>query len=257
MKEFIEIIILGIVQGLTEFLPVSSSGHLILLQEVFGITENTLFTTIVLHLGTLFAVIIYYFKDLTALIKPENHKTVFWLFVATIPACIFGLIFSDFFEKLTSSKLLCYTFLFTSIMLLCTQIIAKRTTVKREFCTRSAIVMGLSQCVALLPGISRSGSTIFGGILTKNDPKAVAKFSFFMSIPIILGSLVLELFKVELTHINWAVLGVGFFTSFIFGLLAIRLMMKIIGKCNFKWFSAYLVILSIICFVQNYIYVMW
>lgn len=257
MKEFIEIIILGIVQGLTEFLPVSSSGHLILLQEVFGITENTLFTTIVLHLGTLFAVIIYYFNDLTALIKPENHKTVFWLFIATIPACVFGLIFSDIFENLTSSKLLCYTFLFTSIMLIITQITAKKTTVKREFCTRSAIVMGLSQCVALLPGISRSGSTIFGGILSKNDPKAVAKFSFFMSIPIILGSLVLELFKIELTQINWAVLGVGFFTSFIFGLLAIRLMMKIIGKCNFTWFSAYLVILSIICFVQNYIYVMW
>ena len=256
MKEIIKLIILGIVQGLTEFLPISSSGHLILLQEMLGITENTLFTTIVLHLGTLLAVVIYYFKDLLLLAKPEGRTTLIWLIVATLPACVVGLIFNDLFESLTSSKVLAFTFLITTIMLFVTQKLAKNS-VKKPFKTHSALVMGLMQCVAITPGISRSGSTIFGGVLVKNDPNYVAKFSFFMSIPIILGSLILELFKVELISINWLTLSFGFVASFISGVVAIKLTIKAIGKCNFMWFGIYLMALSLLCFVQNFVYTIW
>ncbi len=257
MKEIFEIILLGLIQGLTEFLPVSSSGHLLLLQEIFGIHENALFITIVLHLGTLFAVVIYYFKDLVALLKPENHKTIWHLFVATIPAVILGLTLGDLFENATSSRILAFTFLITSILLIAGEILNRKMVKKREFCTKNALTMGLFQCVALTPGISRSGSTIFGGIISKAEPEKTAKFSFFMSIPIILGSLILELFKVELTSINWLALFLGFISSFVSGLFAIKLMIKLIGKCNFKWFSLYLMLLSLVCFIQNFIHPIW
>ncbi len=257
MKEIIIAVILGIVQGLTEFLPVSSSGHLLLLQEMFGITENTLFTTIVLHLGTLFAVVIYYHKDLLGLLKQENLNQLGWLFLATIPACIAGLLLSDLFESLSSSKILAFTFLLTALALLFTQIYKKLHKTTAELGAKTAIVMGLTQCVALAPGISRSGSTICSGILTKANPNQVAKFSFFMSIPIILGSLTLELFKVNLVSVNLLSLGFGFVASLLSGLLAIKLMMKIINKCNFCYFSIYLFALSILCFVQNFIVALW
>lgn len=257
MREIIEIIILGIVQGLTEFLPVSSSGHLLLLQEIFGLTENTLFVTIILHLGTLVAVVIYYFKDLVSLLKPENHKTIWWLIIATLPAVIVGFTLGDLFENATGSKLLAFTFLFTAIILILGERLNKKYTLKGEFNSRSALAMGLFQCIALTPGISRSGSTIFGGIVTKKQPNTIAKFSFFMSIPIILGSLILELFKVELVSINWLALIFGFISSLASGLLAIKLMIKVIGRCNFKWFSLYLTILSFVCFIQNFIYPIW
>ena len=257
MKEIIEAIILGIVQGLTEFLPVSSSGHLLLLQEIFGITENTLFTTIVLHLGTLLAVVIYYFKDLVGLLKPQSHKTIWHLFVATIPACIVGLFLDDFFSSLGTSKVLAITFSLTAIMLLGTEIFVKKQNAQKPIDTKTALICGLTQCIALTPGISRSGSTICGGLLSKANPTEVAKFSFFMSIPVILGSLILELFKVELISLNWLALGFGFMASFISGLLAIKIMMKIIGKCNFKWFSVYLFIISSLCIIQNFVIKIW
>lgn len=257
MKEILEIILLGVIQGLTEFLPVSSSGHLLLLQEIFGIHENALFITIVLHLGTLVAVVVYYFKDLAELLKPKNHKTIGHLFISTLPAVICGLTLGEIFENATTSKVLAFTFLFTAILLIICEIFNKKMVKKREFNTKNALTMGLFQCIALTPGISRSGSTIFGGIISKADPEKTAKFSFFMSIPIILGSLILELFKIELVSINWLALFLGFVSSFISGIFAIKLMIKVIGKCNFKWFSLYLTILSFVCFIQNFVHPIW
>ena len=257
MNEILKMIILGLVQGLTEFLPVSSSGHLILLQDIFGITENVLFNTIVLHLGTLFAVILYYFKDLTSLLRKENHKTIWLLIIATIPACIVGLIAGEMIEGIGTIKLLAFTFLFTAIILIATTFYNKSLNEWREIDVKTACVMGMCQCIALLPGVSRSGSTIAGGTFAKSHPKNVTKFSFFMSIPIILGSLILELFKVNFYGINWVAILFGLVSSFLSGMLAIKVMTKLAEKCNFKWFGAYLLFLSLLCFTNEFLVVLW
>ena len=257
MSDILKMIILGIVQGLTEFLPVSSSGHLILLQDIFGIQENVLFNTIVLHFGTLLAVIVFYFKDLINLLKKENHKTIWQLLIATIPACILGLLFGDFIETYSSTKMLAFTFLITAIVLILTTFYRKKQQSWTDITTKTAVVMGLSQCIALFPGISRSGSTISGGVFSKSDPKLVTKFSFFMSIPIIFGSLILECFKVYLIGINWLATLAGLISAFISGIFAIKLMMKVAEKCNFKWFSIYLIVLSLVCFINEFVVGIW
>ncbi|MBP3630990.1 MAG: undecaprenyl-diphosphate phosphatase [Clostridia bacterium] len=257
MSEILKMIILGIVQGLTEFLPVSSSGHLILLQDIFGIQENVLFNTIILHFGTLLAVVIFYFRDLIGLLKKENHKTIWQLLIATIPACILGLLFGDFIETYSSTKMLAFTFLITATVLILTTFYRKKQQSWTDITTKTAVVMGLSQCIALFPGISRSGSTISGGVFSKSDPKLVTKFSFFMSIPIIFGSLILECFKVDLIGINWLSTLAGLISAFISGIFAIKLMMKVAEKCNFKWFGIYLIVLSLVCFINEFVVGLW
>ena len=118
--------------------------------------------------------------------------------------------------------------------------------------------MGMSQAFAIFPGISRSGSTISGGlILASGERKEVADFSFLMSVPIIFGSTIFELFSVEFSSINWVATLLGVLASFLTGYLAIRFMLKIIGKCNFKWFSLYLFILSAITFINGFIVPIW
>lgn len=257
MKEILTMIILGLVQGLTEFLPVSSSGHLILLQDIFGIRENVLFNTIVLHFGTLLAVVVFYFKDLLGLFKRENHKTIWQLVLATIPAGLLGLILGDWIEQYGTTKMLAFTFLLTAIILFATTIYRKKHQNVAPIGSKHAIIMGLTQCVALLPGISRSGSTIASGVFSKADPKAVTRFSFFMSIPIILGSLILECFKVDFSGVNVLATIIGLVVSFISGLFAIKLMMKVAERCNFKWFGVYLSLLSLVCFINEFVVNIW
>ena len=184
-------ILLGLTQGLAEFLPVSSSGHLVLMREIFGIKGEYLMFDVMLHVGTLFAVFITFFKDLIALFKPP-FKTIGLIIVATVPAVVVGLLAGDYIENLFSSgKYLCFFFLFTALLMFLTEIIAKRTRETKPLGLKAAIAMGLMQGVGVFPGISRSGSTIFGGVVAKAEREEAAKFSFFMSIPVILGSAVL------------------------------------------------------------------
>lgn len=259
MKEIILTIILGIVQGLTEFLPVSSSGHLTLLQEIFGIGGDALFTTVALHFGTLCAVIVFYFKDLCALLKKENHKTIGYLIVATIPAGIAMILLNDVVENLfSSSKFLCFGFLLTAILLLVADFVGKKIANPKPVTIKTALIMGIAQSVAIFPGLSRSGTTITSGLtLAKGERKNIADFSFFMSIPIIAGSTLFELLTVDFSNINIVATICGVIASFITGYLAIKFMLKLIGKCNFKWFSLYLLILSIITFVNGFIVPIW
>lgn len=259
MKQIIFIIILGLVQGLTEFLPVSSSGHLTLFAEIFGIKENNLFITVALHFGTLLSVVVYYFKDLINLFKKGNRKTIWFLVLATLPAGFVMLFINEFIETMfSSSKFVSFGFLLTAIFLFLTDYIGKRIKNPKPFTWKSSLVMGLSQAMAVFPGISRSGSTISGGILLANgDKKQVADFSFLMSIPIILGSTLFEVVKVDFTSINLLAIFLGVMVSFITGLVAIKFMLKLIKKCNFKWFSLYLLILFILTFTNGFIYPLW
>ena len=258
MREILLTIILGIVQGLTEFLPVSSSGHLTLLQDIFGFSqENSLFLTVALHLGTLGAVVVYYFKDLLGLFKKENHKIILWLVLATIPAGITMIFLKDLVASSVINNYLCFGFLLTAILLLVAEYVGKKITAPKDLTWKTALIMGCAQSVAIFPAISRSGSTITAGVVSGVERNQVAKFSFFMSIPIILGSAVFECFDANWGEINIVATLCGVVAAFISGYLAIKFMLKLIGKCNFKWFSLYLFLLSIITFLDSFIVNIW
>ena len=246
-------IILGIVQGLTEFLPISSSGHLVLLEKVFGIKSNLIFLNVILHLGTLFAVIVYYRKRLWGYLKKPFQKEVWYLVLATIPTVVIFLIFRKFIEDSFGGEYLVLGFLVTAIILIiCNWIISHKTNY-RKFDYKTAIVMGVFQGLAIMPGISRSGSTITSGVIMGNKKSEVADFSFLMSIPVIFASLIFELFKLKGESLAIGVLPLifGFIFSFIFGLIAIKWMLNLIAKAQFYWFSIYLVILSLILLLVN------
>ena len=242
-------IVLGITQGLAEFLPISSSGHLVLVRSIMGIEGDYMMFDIMAHVGTLLAICLVFFKDIINLFKPP-FKRLMILALATIPAGITGLLLSSKVDVLFSSgKYLCFFFLATAVVLLITELIAKRTKEPQPFTIKTALSMGLMQSVAVLPGISRSGSTIFGGTLAQGERAEVAKFSFFMSAPLIVCSVVLELFTAELGAIEWTTIIVGMVTSFLSGLFAIKLMLKVISKANYKWFSLYLLVVAIFSFI--------
>lgn len=280
-------IVLGLAQGLTEFLPVSSSGHLVFLQRVLNVDVGgaEMFFNIILHLGTLVAVCVIFYKDIINLFK-KPLKTLLYLILATIPAGIAGLLLDDVIESgIVQSDFagifLAVFFFITASVLFATEIYAKRKSSPQpagisenpaaaaEFKARaemasislkSSLSMGLAQAVALLPGISRSGSTICAGTFAGGSREDVSKFSFLMSIPVILGSfavsLVKGIFNGELatsfqaagSNIGWCI-ALGFIMSVLAGLFAIKLMLAAIKKANYKWFSLYLVLLSIACVV--------
>ncbi len=255
--------VLGAAQGLTEFLPVSSSGHLTFLQIVLGydIAGGTMtLINILMHFGTLLSVVFVFWKDILALFK-KPFKTLLYLIVATIPAGVVGLIFNDKIDALfsTNQRRLLYLaicFACTALLLLITELVAKRRKKVQPLGWKHSICMGLTQAVALFPGISRSGSTIAAGTLSGAKTEDVAKFSFLMSIPVILGSLLVELKGVifdepeVVTQMGGAgIVGiiVGVVVSAVVGFLAIKFMLKVIGKANYKWFSVYLILLSLTC----------
>ena len=259
MKEIFLTILLGIIQGLTEFLPVSSSGHLALFAEIFNFDGDNLFTTVALHFGTLCAVVVYYFKDLWGLTRKENHKTLWHLVLATIPAGFFMLVINNSVENLfNSSRFVTFGFLITAIILIFTDIIGKKIQNPKPITWKTALTMGMCQAFAIFPGISRSGSTLSGGlVIAGGERKQVADFSFLMSVPIILGSTIFELFSVDFSRVNIPATILGVIASFITGYLAIKFMLKLIKKCNFKWFSLYLFVLFLITFINNYISPIW
>ena len=247
-------VILGFVQGLTEFLPVSSSGHVAFFQGVFGINDAdiALFFTIILHLGTLVAVCAVFWNDIIALFK-KPFRNLGFLIIATIPAAVTGLLFEilhldDVFFGEYMGIFLGVFFLITAALLFATEIIAKRKPRILPLCYKTVIPMGLAQAVAVLPGISRSGSTICAGTIAGCESEEVSKFSFIMSIPVILGSFFVELVMGLKSHeiqdsfaVGGATLGVsvalGFIISAVAGFFAIKVMLKVIKKANYKWFS--------------------
>lgn len=261
-------LILGLTQGLTEFLPVSSSGHLTFLQRVLGINIGgaELFFNIVLHLGTLVAVCIIFWRDILDLFR-KPFKTLLYLVVATIPAGVAGLLLDDVIEEhLMGGKyvgiVLAVFFTFTAAVLFATEIFAKRRKRELPLCWRTTLPMGFAQAVAILPGVSRSGSTIAAGTFAGGTAEEVSKFSFLLSIPVILGSFLVELvkgiidkeeglaysFEVAGPQFGWCI-AIGFLISAIAGLFAIKVMLAAIKKANYKWFSLYLVLLAIICVI--------
>lgn len=244
-------IILGAVQGFAEFLPISSSGHLILLQNWFGIEENVLFYSVMLHVGTLIPVVVVLWKQILDLFKKPFSK-LGYLVLASIPAGIIGVVLSVFVDLdgffAEHLWLLGLAFLFTAGEMSFSEYYSKKKSMINPVNSKTAFIMGCGQAVGVIPGISRSGTTITAGTLAKVEKGQNADFTFIMSIPIILAAVLLEGYDCikagTLGNINvWALL-TGVLTAAICGYVAIKFMLKLIKKANYKWFSLYLVLLA-------------
>ena len=250
--EIWQAIVLGAVQGFAEFLPISSSGHLLLLQNWFGIHDNVLFYSVMLHLGTLVPVVIVLWKQILELFKKPFNKLLN-LVIATVPAGIVGIIFAKvidldiIFEQ--NVWLLSITFLITAGAMLFSEFRAKKVKAHQPLTPKTALYMGLGQAVGVVSGISRSGATLTAGNIAKVNREDNANFTFLMSIPIILAAVLLESLDLITgdggASIDLIPLLLGILTAMICGYIAIRFMLKIIKKANYKWFSLYLVLISI------------
>ena len=245
MKNIFNFIIIGIIQGFTEFLPISSSGHIVLLGSFLNM-DNLLLISIVAHIGTLLAVVFCYRKRIFNIIRhPKQDKTFFNLIIATIPSVIIVLLFNSFLEENFSTKSLVTGFIISAILLLVADF---KKESEKKVDTKSALYMGISQGLALLPGFSRSGTTLACGLLVGRNKEQALDFSFLMSIPIIIASAVYESFKLinQNLTVEWFSIFIVMLTSFIFGILSIKFMIKAIKKNKLYYFSIYLIVLSLL-----------
>jgi undecaprenyl-diphosphatase len=253
---------LGLVQGLAEFLPISSSGHLDLLQKIFGLSAGNFMTfDVMLHLGTLAAVVAVYWRRLLNMVLHPIKSDLWLLALATVPAVIAALAFD--FDSGFSTEFLGFAFLMTTLILWLADLVGGISFETKSVKWYNALVMGLLQAVAILPGISRSGSTISGGVATGLSRKRSADFAFLMSVPAILGALVLEIAKngseiFDGTLIQqmggWLPLLTGILTSAAFGFLAIKFMLSIIRRIRLTWFGVYTGVLGVLILLDQYVF---
>ncbi len=251
------IVVLAFVQGLTEFLPVSSSGHLLLLSKLFGINNDFLLLSVILHVATLLSVLIILKSEVKELIKHPFGDLSKKLILATIPTVVIVILFKSFFDNAFDGKYLPFCFMLTSVLIVLSEFICKKkTNLTKTITSKDSIIMGIAQGIAVLPGISRSGATICTGLICGKNREEVAHFSFLMSIPIILASLVLEVYEYvkvgQVLIISWYELLIGFIVAFITGLFAVKFMLKLIEKHSLMIFAVYLVIIAIISFFICY-----
>lgn len=238
----------GLVQGLTEFLPISSSGHLALLQFIVGPINGAVIYFTLLHLATLLAIIVILWKDIVALFQNKEIKTFKLLIVASFPAALVGYFFSGAVESSFNSKLaICLGFLFTGLLLYFWPL--KRGSKKiNDLNSFGALKIGLAQALAVFPGISRSAMTLLGGFSQDLEPKSNFQFSYLLSIPLIFGAYVFELKKVEVFNFDWAWL-IGFLVAFAFGFLALKIMRKFLTEQKLKFFKFCGLYLIIVAFI--------
>ncbi|MDL2220390.1 undecaprenyl-diphosphate phosphatase [Eubacteriales bacterium OttesenSCG-928-N14] len=246
-------ILMGLIQGLTEFLPVSSSGHLLLGRLIMGIETPPMVFEVIVHCGTLVAVLFVLRQDILRILKNPLGKLMRYLVIATVPAVIVTLLFSGFIETAFAGNgyLLAGGFLCTGVILSLSEYFSARQSKQKKFeqmDALDALTMGGMQAVALIPGISRSGSTIAGGIMRGLNRKLAARFAFLMSVPAILGSLVFELkdlIEFGASGVGVLPLIVGFVVAAISGFFAIRFMLNLISNQKLYGFAIYVAILGI------------
>lgn len=259
--KIIQAIILGLVQGLTEFLPVSSSGHLILFKKIFGFDMETFGLTfdIALHLATLIAVFIVFRKDIASILKKPFQKLTLLLIIATVPAALIGLFFDDYVEALAAGGgFLGVAFIFTAVILILAEKRKKNGSKKNldNMNVIGAFAIGAAQAVAVMPGISRSGSTFAMGTYTGLRKDAALRFSFLMSIPIILGSVVLGIKDVVEAPqtVNWGCLLAGMASAGISGYIAVKFMLDFFKKKKMYIFAIYLIILGVFVILDQLVF---
>jgi len=260
---YIDALILGAVQGLTEFLPVSSSGHLEIGKVLVGdqsMPQESLLFTVVVHFATALSTIVVFRKDIFEIVQGilqwkwnEEFKFSLKILLSMVPAVIIGLAFSDQLEAFFNGDIL-----FVGFMLIITALLlwladrAKKTTKKVSF--KSAFVIGVAQAIAILPGISRSGATIATSVLLGIDRARAARFSFLMVVPLILGKIAKDILSgnisTETSHLG--LLTAGFLAAFVFGIFACTWMIAIVKKSKLSYFAVYCFVVGVISIIFGY-----
>lgn len=240
MSEVLKIILLALIQGICEFFPVSSSGHLVIFQTLLAFTSVPLIFDIFFHLGTLLAVLIFFFKDIKDLVvhfsRPENHRLILMIIVASLPTALIGWIFKDPLEKLFVQPaavgiglLISALFLFASLRL--------RAAPRSPYL--AALIIGVFQGLAIVPGISRSGVTIAVGLMLSLGYGFSFKFSFLLSVPAVIGAALLEISRVTIPSGSLPGLLLGLVLAAIFGTAALAVLKKIVRREKFHLFGFY------------------
>ena len=253
----IEAIILGLIQGLTEFLPVSSSGHLEIVKSLFPnkqLPEESLMITVVLHAATALSTLVVFRKEVFEIFRGlfqfkwnEETKYSLKIVISMIPAALVGLFYNDAIESLYDGqvKLVGMMLIITGLLLFLAD---RAKTSLKGVSYKNAFIIGLAQAIAIIPGISRSGSTISTSVLLGIDREKAARFSFLMVVPLILGKIAKDILDGAFTQTDVAIvpLSAGFFTAFIVGLFACTWMISIVKRSKLKYFAYY-------CFVVGFV----
>jgi undecaprenyl-diphosphatase len=265
---WVEALILGIVQGLTEFLPVSSSGHLAIGKALFGIETADLSFEIAVHAATVLATIVVFWKDIVKLLQDlfkfkmnEGTKYILMILVSMIPVFIVGMFFKDYVEEIFGSGLMvvgCCLVITAALLFLSETIFARREAREaegagKEMTFKSALWMGLAQSIAVLPGLSRSGSTIATGLLCGVKRGEVTRFAFLMVLIPILGEAFLDVVGGDFaaSSVGGLQLAVGFVAAFISGLFACKVMIALVKKARLRWFALYCVLVGLACIIST------
>ena len=236
-------IFLGLVQGLAEFLPVSSSGHLLMFENLLGITDGGLLLTLILHLATLLAVVVVYWQRLWQMIRHPFSRETWQLVVATGLTCSLVLIFNDVIDQLFTIHALPFLFIICGVYLLLPNLIKPKI---NQRTWRQAVMMGFAQGIAVVPGLSRSGLTITTGRLAGMPATNATDFSFLMSLPIILASFLYEILRGgSVQALGWGNVVLAFITAFVSGIVAIKFMLNVTRKIDLRWFAVYLLLLGV------------
>jgi undecaprenyl-diphosphatase len=243
----IQYIVLGIVQGITEFLPVSSSGHLAILERLFGLSDKAIAISIVMHGGTLAAVLVFFWRETVEALC--SKRMVLFILVVTCITGVIGVTGKDFFESLfTSVKAIALGWLATGAILLLTKycMAAKRTALNMK----DAMILGVTQGIAIIPGVSRSGLTVSTMLFRGVEKMTGFAVSFLVSIPVIAGAALLEAKKIHFALSgNPAQMAVGFLCSFCSGLLALWVLKRSIARSRFHYFAYYCFVIAAITFI--------
>ncbi len=252
MSPLLAAIILGFIQGITEFLPVSSSGHLVLFQEFLPVSGDEVAFDLALHIGTLVPVFIFYRRDLQSMIRDavagegpvadrDGLRLMAWVLLGSVPTAIIGLACEDVCEHLFSSAApVAVAFAITGVVLFSTTYAPKGQTTERSMVWWQAVLIGIAQGIAITPGISRSGSTIAAALFLGMDREYAARFSFLLSIPAIGGAFLLKARDLELTSATLGPIAVGFVVAAVSGYLALVLLVRLVRSGDFSRFSYYL-----------------
>lgn len=262
MNPFLIVIILGIVEGMTEFLPVSSTGHMILVEKFIGngnLSKNFMDSfLIIVQLGAILAVVIYFWKDLTPFVEDKKaliSRIRLWakVIIGVLPAAIVGLLLDDYISAyfMDNVFVVATTLIFYGIILIVIEKYYKtsgKIDTLGKLSYKFAFIIGFFQCLAMIPGTSRSGATIIGSLLLGLSRGVATEFSFFLAIPTMFGATLLKLIKngLNFTALEWQLIGVGSLVSFVVAYLVIRWFMGYIRKRDFIFFGVYRIILGIL-----------
>lgn len=260
---YLQVIILGIIQGIAEFLPISSSAHLIIFRDIFGIgsamgSEITMAFDIALHLGTLLAICLFFFKDFLSIVvngftkpKSKDGKMMWFILIACIPAAIFGILFEETIENALRGNfvLIACALIFMGIVIYLCDYYFKQKKEFDEMTWLDALVIGCAQVFALIPGFSRSGTTIAAARARGINREDAAKFSFYLSAPVVAGAVLITFLKdstMALISANIGIFVLGILISFLAGLICIKFLLKYLKTHDFKVFMWYRLALGII-----------